>query len=46
MTVRAMHSLATRRASLAYGTAPLLPLPACGERVGVRGRLHESVRQD
>ena len=24
------------------GTAPLLPLPACGERVGVRGRCHAS----
>src|SRR5258705_13923168 len=23
------------------GTAPLLPLPACGERVGVRGPLHK-----
>jgi len=25
-----------------FGTARLLPLPACGERVGVRGPLRES----
>src|SRR5580700_10831249 len=25
----------------AYGTTPLLPLPACGERIGVRGRFHK-----
>jgi error-prone DNA polymerase len=28
------------------GTASLLPLPACGERVGVRGRFHESERRN
>src|SRR5262249_38813437 len=28
-----------RRGVMAFGTAPLLPLPACGERVGVRGPL-------
>ena len=31
----------SRRSVTACGTAPLLPLPACGERVGVRGRLRK-----
>jgi precorrin-3B synthase len=31
---------------VSYGTAPLLPLPACGERVGVRGPFHDSEREN
>jgi hypothetical protein len=27
-------------ASVTFGTASALPLPACGERVGVRGHFH------
>jgi protein ImuB len=33
---------AAMRTDQSYGTAPLPPLPACGERVGVRGRFHDS----
>ncbi len=37
----AVAALPASRA-VSYGTALLLPLSACGERVGVRGRCHES----
>ena len=37
----AVAALPASRA-VSFGTASLLPLPACGERVGVRGRCHES----
>jgi protein ImuB len=38
---------AAKRTDLSsYGTAHLPPLPACGERVGMRGRLHDSERRE
>src|SRR5258708_12526634 len=46
-TASAMQLRSFGRPSTGYaGTAPALPLPACGERVGVRGRIHDSERSD
>jgi precorrin-3B synthase len=40
--LRAIGPPEASRWLVSLGTAPALPLPACGERVGVRGRFRES----
>src|SRR5215471_18559466 len=38
--LKAVRGGALHCRAIAFGTALLLPLPACGERVGVRGPFH------